>query len=92
MEFKGKAVSSKRRKEHARMCVTPEIAIPSRFNREKFYGWNTMNIRISRRDFTRLLGAGAAAALVRPAVSFAKQPEHAPTSGQVVRLSANENP
>jgi histidinol-phosphate aminotransferase len=53
---------------------------------------NTMNIGISRRDFTRLLSAGAAAALVRPAVSFAKQPEHAPASGQVVRLSANENP
>jgi len=49
-------------------------------------------IYISRRDFARLLGAGAAAALVRPAGSFGKQPEHIPTNGQVVRLSANENP
>jgi histidinol-phosphate aminotransferase len=49
-------------------------------------------ISISRRDFARLLGAGAAAALVSPAESFGKQPEHIPTDGQVVRLSANENP
>src|SRR6266498_663461 len=49
-------------------------------------------ISISRRQFTQLLGAGAAAALVRPAFSFAKQPEHAPATGDVVRLSANENP
>ena len=47
---------------------------------------------LSRRKFAQLLGAGAAAALVRPAVSFAKQPEHISASGQVVRLSANENP
>src|SRR5205085_4244523 len=49
-------------------------------------------ISISRRDFARLLGAGAAAAFVRPAASFSKQPEHIPATGQVVRLSANENP
>src|SRR5213082_3346384 len=48
-------------------------------------------ISISRRDFARLLGAGAAAAFVRPAGSFSKQPEHIPATGQVVRLSANEN-
>jgi histidinol-phosphate aminotransferase len=47
---------------------------------------------LSRRKFAQLLSAGAAAALVRPAVSFAKQPEHISASGQVVRLSANENP
>jgi histidinol-phosphate aminotransferase len=47
---------------------------------------------LSRRKFAQLLGAGAAAALVRPAASFAKQPEHVPASGNVVRLSANENP
>jgi histidinol-phosphate aminotransferase len=53
----------------------------------------TMNtLAISRRDFARLLGIGAAAALVRPPESFGKQPEHIPTEGQVVRLSANENP
>jgi histidinol-phosphate aminotransferase len=49
-------------------------------------------ISISRRDFARLLGAGAAAALVRPEFSLAKQPEHPPGVGNVVRLSANENP
>src|SRR5215471_8906814 len=49
-------------------------------------------ISISRRDFTRLLGAGAAAAFVRPAASFSKQPERIPVADQVVRLSANENP
>src|SRR5262245_29657042 len=51
-------------------------------------------ISISRRKFAQLLGTGAAAALVRPTGSFAKQPEHmpAPSSGGVVRLSANENP
>lgn len=49
-------------------------------------------IPLSRRKFAQLLGAGAAAALIRPAGSFAKQPEHIPASGQVVRLSANENP
>ena len=48
-------------------------------------------IPISRRDFTRLLGAGAAAAFVRPPHSFARQPEHI-SDTQVVRLSANENP
>src|SRR6266481_9986569 len=47
---------------------------------------------LSRRKFAQLLAAGAATALVRPTVSFAKQPEHIPASGQVVRLSANENP
>jgi histidinol-phosphate aminotransferase len=53
----------------------------------------TMNtIPLSRRDFARLLGAGAAAALVGPTSSFGKQPEHAPASTGVVRLSANENP
>ena len=52
-------------------------------------------ISISRRDFARLLGAGAAAALVRPQVSFAKptQPVTTPLGeGGIVRLSANENP
>src|SRR6266403_3850860 len=53
----------------------------------------TMNtISISRRKFTHLLGAGAAAAFVRPAFSSAKLSEHIGTTGGVVRLSANENP
>jgi histidinol-phosphate aminotransferase len=51
-------------------------------------------ISISRRRFTQLLGTGAAAALVRPSLSFAKQPDHIPAESAVgiVRLSANENP
>jgi histidinol-phosphate aminotransferase len=56
-------------------------------------------ISISRRNFARLLGAGAAAAVVRPALSFAGPPPDAsPTApapasaGTVVRLSSNENP
>jgi histidinol-phosphate aminotransferase len=48
-------------------------------------------ISISRRRFAELLGAGAAAAVVRPGLSFAGSPEHAAAS-EVVRLSANENP
>src|SRR4029453_15865390 len=50
---------------------------------------------ISRRDFARLLGAGAAAALVRPHVSSAKPTLSVTTplaEGGIVRLSANENP
>src|SRR6266446_1331791 len=55
---------------------------------------NTMSI--SRRKFAQLLGAGAAVAVVRPHLSFAK-PTHsiatASTAGSnIVRLSANENP
>ena len=51
-------------------------------------------ISISRRDFARLLGAGAAAAVVRPPLSFAKPTQSVATSlapGGIVRLSANEN-
>ena len=52
-------------------------------------------ISISRRNFARLLGAGAAVALVRPQISLAKatQPVTAPLAeAGIVRLSANENP
>jgi histidinol-phosphate aminotransferase len=52
-------------------------------------------ISISRRDFARLLGAGVAAAVVRPQVSFAKPTQSVTTplaEGGIVRLSANENP
>ena len=48
-------------------------------------------ISISRRRFAQLLGAGAAVAVVRPALSFAGSPEYA-AAPAVVRLSANENP
>src|SRR6266700_2036130 len=55
---------------------------------------NTMSI--SRRKFAQLLGAGAAAAVVRPPVSFAKPTQSVTTplteAGGIVRLSANENP
>ena len=56
---------------------------------------DSMNtISISRRDFARLLGAGAAAAVVRPPLSFAKPTQSVTTplaEGGIVRLSANEN-
>ena len=51
-------------------------------------------ISISRRDFARLLGAGAAAVVVRPPLSFAKPTQSVTTplaEGGIVRLSANEN-
>src|SRR5205823_9971373 len=55
---------------------------------------NTMSI--SRRRFAQLLGAGAAAVVVKPALSFAKPTQSAATSStagrNIVRLSANENP
>ena len=54
-----------------------------------------IRISISRRDFARLLGAGAAAAVVRPPLSFAKATQSLATplaEGSIVRLSANENP
>lgn len=50
---------------------------------------------ISRRKFAQLLGAGAAAAVVRPALTFAEAAAAAspPAAGSaVVRLSSNENP
>ncbi len=53
-------------------------------------------ISVSRRKFAQLLGAGAAATLVRPPLSFAKLTQPSATSstagGTIVRLSANENP
>src|SRR5260370_18491240 len=49
-------------------------------------------ISISRRKFAHLLAAGAAAAVVRPAISVARQPQHATGTAGIVRLSANENP
>jgi histidinol-phosphate aminotransferase len=51
---------------------------------------NTMSI--SRRKFAQLLGAGAAVAIVKPAISFAAQAPPKSTSTGVVRLSSNENP
>lgn len=51
---------------------------------------------ISRRKFAQLLGAGAAAAVVTPRISFAKPTQSTATSltagSGIVRLSANENP
>jgi len=47
-------------------------------------------ISISRRKFAQLLGAGAAAAVVRPALSFTA--ERSVAAATVVRLSSNENP
>ncbi|MEY2438642.1 MAG: histidinol-phosphate aminotransferase [Verrucomicrobiota bacterium] len=54
------------------------------------------NISISRRRFAQLLGAGAACAVARPALSLAKTPAQPLASKvsatTVVRLSSNENP
>jgi histidinol-phosphate/aromatic aminotransferase/cobyric acid decarboxylase-like protein len=44
----------------------------------------------TRRQFAHLLGAGAAAALVRPNLAIAKQSSE--IASKVVRLSSNENP
>jgi histidinol-phosphate aminotransferase len=53
-------------------------------------------ISVSRRKFAQLLGAGAAAVVVRPSLSFAKPSQYVVTPlterGNIVRLSANENP
>ncbi len=52
-------------------------------------------ISISRRRFAQLLGAGAACAVVRPALTLAKpvqQPATHPVRTGIVRLSSNENP
>ena len=49
-------------------------------------------ISISRRRFAQLLGAGAACAVVRPALSLAKPPAATPAAARIVRLSSNENP
>jgi histidinol-phosphate aminotransferase len=55
---------------------------------------NTMSV--SRRKFAKLLGAGAAAVVVRPRLSFAKPTQSVSTpltaGSTIVRLSANENP
>ncbi len=55
------------------------------------------SISISRRKFAQLLSAGAACAVVRPALSLAKtvprmKHQPAPTLTRIVRLSSNENP
>src|SRR5437870_9244239 len=49
-------------------------------------------ISISRRRFAQLLGAGAAAAVVRPGFSLATEPVSKSMVQGIVRLSANENP
>ena len=50
-------------------------------------------ISISRRKFAHLLGAGAAAFVARPGLSFSVRTEVAASAGEgIVRLSANENP
>jgi len=54
---------------------------------------NTMSV--SRRRFAQLLGAGAAAVVVRPSLSFGKPTQAVTTpltERGIVRLSANENP
>ena len=47
------------------------------------------NVSISRRRFAQLIGAGAACAVAKPALSFAREPS---AQASIVRLSSNENP
>jgi histidinol-phosphate aminotransferase len=47
---------------------------------------------ISRRKFAHLLGVGAAAAIIKPAISLEAEPTSPSATTAVVRLSANENP
>ena len=72
-----------------------DAPIRSRVTDEIVLSVTAMNtISISRRDFARLLGAGAAAAVVRPPLSFAKPTQSVTTplaKVDIVRLSANEN-
>ena len=53
-------------------------------------------MHVSRRKFAQLLGIGTAVVVIRPALSFAKPTQSVATplaeSGNIVRLSANENP
>src|SRR5207249_5680693 len=47
----------------------------------------------SKRDWSSdVCSSDLAAAVVRPAISLANQPEHATGTAGIVRLSANENP
>ncbi|MGI8481441.1 MAG: pyridoxal phosphate-dependent aminotransferase [Chthoniobacterales bacterium] len=46
----------------------------------------------SRRHFAHLLGAGAAAAVLKPVFSFTAEGVPSPATNGVVRLSSNENP
>src|SRR5689334_20400140 len=51
------------------------------------------NTTFTRRQFAHLLGAGAAAAFVRPGIALGKtMPAGAPGTSTIVRLSSNENP
>jgi histidinol-phosphate aminotransferase len=61
-------------------------------NQPKELLMNTLSI--SRRKFAHLLGAGAAAAIVRPRITIATEAPTVPQPAKpgVVRLSANENP
>jgi histidinol-phosphate aminotransferase len=47
---------------------------------------------LSRRGFTKLLGAGAAYAALRPALGFSESTPAQTKTSDVVRLSSNENP
>lgn len=47
---------------------------------------------LSRRGFVQILGAGAAAAALRPRLASALRLAEAPAASSIVRLSSNENP
>ena len=50
------------------------------------------NVSISRRRFASLIGIGAAAAVVKPSLSFAIAHSESPAPSGLVRISYNENP
>src|SRR5262249_7580249 len=61
-------------------------------NNQAFGGFPMSTMTISRRQFTQLLGLGAAAAVIRADKSFATAVTEKPVLTGVTRLSANENP
>ena len=71
---------------------TLALAPPEEQNQLEELFMNTHSI--SRRQFAHLIGVGAAAAIVRPRITVAKESVTIPPPAKtgVVRLSANENP
>jgi histidinol-phosphate aminotransferase len=71
------------------------LALASHQDQNQFEELPMNTLSISRRKFAHLLGAGAAAAIVRPRITLATEraaTKTASTGSVVVRLSANENP
>src|SRR5438132_3354270 len=78
-------------RRYRRISASHSRIIVAKINPKELF-MNTLSI--SRRKFAQLLGAGAAAAIVRPRITVATERPATKTAstGSVVRLSANENP